>query len=302
MQDGLNVTLDPGTRGIRGLWLLIAGNTLLALVLILLQKMFSSALDRLTTLMVINALLGLAGIAATDQCVKVFLRNRLAILAWAVAYCAGYGAFLVWPTQLPLGLFMVASALSPPLAALIFGLAPARNTKVISFPAMTPMLLLILLAIVEGRFASGGHIALLFAFVLFSHTAIQYGLRATADEPRPPVVTFTVSSFNCILLLAILGARTPSALHVSPRMLAVGGLIAPIVLLLQYLHLAGLHRTTLTTGALGMSTAVPISLLVEEAFSRTVHLASMFIAISFVAAVLYNERQRERYERRRAPH
>jgi hypothetical protein len=278
------------SQGMQGVLFLVVGNVILALVLILVQKMFSSAPERLVVLMLINAVLGATGLAtARRQCLGVFRRNRLAIVIWVFAYCAAYGAFLIWPAQLPLGLFIIASALSPSLAALAFGLLKARNSERISFASMTPMLLLMVLAGLEGQFASGAYIVALFLFVLVSHTAIQYGLRSTAHEDRPAIVSFVVSLLNAGLLIAILAAKRPAALLASPKAILTATVIAPAVLFLQYLHLSGLRRTTLTMGALGMSTAVPISIVVEEAISRIVHIASLGVALCFVAAVLYKE-------------
>ena len=280
----------PAPYGKRGALFLVGGNVILALVLILVQKMFSSAPERLVVLMLINAVLGATGLAtAHRQCLCVFRRNRLAIVIWVLAYCAGYGAFLIWPSQLPLGLFIIASALSPSLAALAFGRVKAGNSERISFASMTPILLLMVLAALEGQFASGAYIALLFLFVLVSHSAIQFGLRSTAYEDRPAIVSFVVSLLNAILLIAILAAERPSALLASPKAILAATVIAPAVLFLQYLHLSGLRRTTLAMGALGMSTAVPISIVVEEAISRIVHVASLGVALCFVAAVLYKE-------------
>jgi len=276
----------------RGAALLIAGNSVLAIVLLLLQKLFASAIERVVVLVLINAFIGIGGILfAPGRCLRVLNRNRLAILIWALAYCAGYGAFLVFPSQLPLGLFMIASALSPLLGALIFGLREREKvTATFSLVALLPFGLLLVLAILEGRFTSGDHTVALFVFVLVSHTAIQFGLRSTAHEPNPTEVSSVVSLMNAMLLAALIAAIHFSYLHFNTRGLLLSAGFAPAVLLLQYLHLSGLKRSTLPVGALAMSTSVPIAVLIEEVTSRRFHPLSLIVSGLFVLAVLRRQR------------
>ncbi len=275
-----------------GAALLIAGNSVLAIVLLLLQKLFNSAIERVVVLVLINAFIGIIGIVlAPAQCLRVLNRNRLAIAIWALAYCAGYGAFLVFPAQLPLGLFMIASALSPLLGALIFGLREREKLRAtFCLVALLPFALLIVLAILEGRFTSGDHAAALFVFVLVSHTAIQFGLRSTAHEPNPTEVSSVVSLINAVLLTAFVAGIRLSYLQFNTRDFLLSAGFAPAVLLLQYLHLSGLRRSTLPVGALAMSTSVPIAVLIEELTSRKFHPLSLTVSGLFVLAVLRRQR------------
>jgi hypothetical protein len=108
--------MSSATRS--GAMRLIGANCVLAIVLTILQRLFSSATQRLEALMLMNAIVGAGGVCLSPtECWNVFARNRSAFMIFSVAYCAAYGAFLVFPTQLPLGLFMIASILSPLLAA-----------------------------------------------------------------------------------------------------------------------------------------------------------------------------------------
>jgi hypothetical protein len=276
----------------RGAVLLIAGNSVLAVVLFLLQKLFDSAIERIMVLVLINAVIGIAGtLFAPGKCLRVLNRNRLAILIWAIAYCVGYGAFLIFPAQLPLGLFMIASALSPLLGALIFGLREREKvTATFSLVGLLPFGLLVVLAILEGRFTSGDHAVALFVFVLVSHTAIQFGLRSTAHEPNPTEVSSVVSLINAVLLTALIAAIHVSYLHFNTRDVFLSAGFAPAVLFLQFLHLSGLRRSTLSVGALAMSTSVPIAVLIEEIISRRFHPLSLIVSCLFVIAVLRRER------------
>jgi hypothetical protein len=93
-----------------------------------------------------------------------------------------------------------------------------------------------------------------------------------------------------VLLIALIGAIKLSYLHFNARDFLLSAGFAPAVLVLQYLHLAGLKRSPLSVGALAMSTSVPIAVLVEEITSRNFHPISLIVSGLFVLAVLRRQR------------
>ena len=267
--------------------MLIAGNCVLAGVLLGLQKLFPLAQDRLVVLMITNALVGASIAALKFRAVyEVFKRNLIGVSVWVPAACFAYAALLVYPAQLPLGLFTIASALAPPIAALIFGRVEGRSDRSFTVSALVPLFLLGILAIMEGQFATGANVVALFLFVLSCHTAAQFGLRSTAQEKDPPLVSAVVSLLAALLLFAIITARAPTLLVVSGRQFLAAMAFAPGILLLQFLHLSGLRNSTLAGGALGMNTAVPIAILSEELYAREFRLPSLIVSGLYVLVIL----------------
>ena len=273
---------------IQGIAMLIAGNCVLSAVLLGLQGLFPSAEKRLVVLMLTNAFVGISGFLWNQQTVLLFSdETGVAVFIWVPAACLAYTAFLVYPAQLPLSLFTIASALAPPLAAWI--LIRVRNLKDGSFDISTlvSMFLLIVLAIVEGHFASGANVVALFCFVLGCHTAAQFGLRSTAHETQPPLVSAVVSLAAAVILLGIITARAPTILSISGTELLVAFGFAPCIVLLQFLHLSGLRASTLAMGAIGMNTAVPIAILCEKLYSKHFHVSSIAVSLLYVISVLW---------------
>jgi hypothetical protein len=279
-----------GKVGVTGMLLVIGGNVILAFVLLFLQHASSSPFARLSILLLINLILGLPVVLRPMACWRMFMRNYIAVGLWSAAYCCGYGAFLVFPKQLPLGLFTIASALAPLLGAIPFSNREGGIRQLLK-KGLPPLVILVLLGILEGSSISAHYVISLFAFVLLSHSVLQYGMRYTSKESDPTLVTFVTSLLNVILLSAIIWRRAPSVLHLMSRAPVYSVLIiAPLVLALQYFHLKGLHHTGPVAGALAMSSSVPISLLAEELSTRSFRPILMLISLIYIVIVTWRVR------------
>jgi hypothetical protein len=275
------------TFGLGGMLLVIAGTVILAVVLIFLQHASASPFARLSILFLINLFLGLPVLLRPSGCWGMLKRNATAVSLWSLAYCCGYGAFLVFPKQLPLGLFTIASALAPLLGAMPFSHREG-GVRQLLFRGLPPLVILVLLGILEGGSISAHYVLPLFAFVLLSHSLLQYGMRYTSKETDPTLVTFMTSLFNAALLGAIIVVRAPSVLHLTSRTpIYTALIIAPLVLALQYFHLKGLHYTGPVAGALAMSSSVPISLLVEELSTRSFRPLLITISLIYIVIVTW---------------
>jgi hypothetical protein len=194
----------------RGSAMLIASHVRLAVVLLALQTGIASSMDRLIVLILVNLIVGiLAGAATWRQLGRVLRSYWVTLILWSLGYSAAFGAFLVFPAQLPLGLFMIASALSPALAAWIYSASAKHVNERLFVTPFLPMLLLILLALIEAPLRSSWLVAPLFLFVIMAQIAIQYGLRRTAHESNPICVSALLSLLNVISLPCLMfGART----------------------------------------------------------------------------------------------
>jgi hypothetical protein len=272
---------------VRGAAMLIASHVLLAVVLLALQSGIASAVDRLLVLILINLIVGiLAGLATWRHLSRVLGSYWVTLILWSLGYSAAFGAFLVFPAQLPLGLFMIASALSPALAVWIYSVSAKHVSEGLSFVPLLPMLLLIVLALIEAPLSASWLVAPLFLFVLLAQVAIQYGLRRTARESNPICVSALLSLLNVICLPCLIFAARSTVSPIQPRELLYAVASAPCVLLLQLLRLSGLRVTSLAAGAVAMSTAVPISLVVEEIHLGRYHPLSLTISGIYVLSAL----------------
>jgi len=263
--------------------MLTVSHLILAVTMLFLQGIADSPLGRVAILLYLNCCLALgAGLFARQHMRGVLQRHLWTLLICSVGYCFAFGLFVALPSQMPLGLFMISSALAPVAGAWVYSIVLRRSDQRLTILGSSPILILFVLAVMESR-ADGLHrVSAALVMVALGQIAVQYGLRRMASDLRPIAISACLAAFNSVFLSAFLFGDKYSLLTVDRIEIVFALCAAPAVLAVQVLRLSGLKLSSLTLGAVAMSASVPVSLIVEEVHSGAYHPLSLLLSVVYV--------------------